>query len=494
MSIKFGLEYEAVSSNKCNSMQIIKNPFHMAIKAILSFMLVLLSLLISTTGIAQLMAAEALRPEQSSSVVTHWSEVDLVYYKDFPYTEYKHYQPVSGCSLIHRQIKGRPSTASYLLHCVEQIQLLLPTVKAETLREAQQMKGYLDPGADDTLMAGHAFHGIHAYITLIKPVSLHADLLHSAKNKQLVSVLFIRHALNVKVYQFKNMITGSISTIKATDNHPFYLENKKAFVPIGCVSSSDRLITATGQAVKLVCPENGKKHCGTPYKNNKPVVVFNMEVNQKHTYFVGNNSHILVHNCEGKVKDAITNAHIDKTQAVRLGFYKKGRDLTFESAYYDLNSIRELFFRENFRVYWYGCTDISALTSPYSRKKVDMIENFFHEQRKPLDIMLLKLNSRGEFTDITSFYDPVFSGLEKDLRGHFRWQFSAKFRGSLVRVNAHIRKAEYDLYDPSGLHYAASAHEKESLTGTLNDYRKEKERLTAWMNSLKLEGSMRCLL
>ena len=475
-------------------MQIINNLFHITIKVILSFILVLLSLLIYATGTAQLFATEALWPEQSSSVVTHWSEVDLVYYKDFTYTEYKHYQPVSGCSLIHRQIKGRPSTVSGLLRCVEQIHLLLPAVKAETLRDEQQVKGYLDPGADDNLMAGHVFPGIHAYIALIKPVNLHADLLHGAKNKQLVSALFIRHALNVKTYQFKNMITGSISTIKATDNHPFYLENKKAFVPIGCISSSDRLITATGQAVKLVCPENRKKHCGTPYKNNKPVVVFNMEVNKKHTYFVGDNSHILVHNCEEKVKDAITNAHIDKTQAVRLGFYKKGGDLTFESAYYDLNSIRELFFRENCWAYWYGCTDISTLTSPYSRKEVDMIENFFHEQRKPLDIMLLKLNSRGEFTDITSFYDPVFSGLEKDPWGHFRWQFSAKFKGSLVRVDEHIRKAEYDLYDPSGLHYAASAHEKESLTGILNDYRKERERLIVWVDSLELEGSMICLL
>ena len=493
MSIKFGLEYEAVSSNKCNSMQIIKNPFHMAIKAILSFMLVLLSLLISTTGIAQLMAAEALRPEQSSSVVTHWSEVDLVYYKDFPYTEYKHYQPVSGCSLIHRQIKGRPSTASYLLHCVEQIQLLLPTVKAETLREAQQMKGYLDPGADDTLMAGHAFPGIHAYIALIKPVNLHADLLHGTKNKQLVSALFIRHALNVKIYQFKNIITGSISTIKATDNHPFYLENKKAFVPIGRVSSSDRLITATGQAVRLVCPGNRKKHCGTPYKNNKPVVVFNMEVNQKHTYFVGDNSHILVHNCEEKVKDAITLAHINKTQAVRLGYYNHEGDLIFESAYYDLNSIRELFLRKNCSKHWYDSYN-PTLASPYSRGRVDVVENFLHEKREPLDIVLLKLNSRGEFTDITSFYDPVFSGLEKYLRGHLRWQLKTKFGWSLLQVDTHIREAEYDLYCPKGLHYTASAHEKESLTGILNDYRKERERLIVWVDSLELKNAMPCLL
>ena len=460
----------------------------------LSFIIVLLSLFIHTTNITQLFAARTLYPEASSSDLTHWSEVNLVYYRDFPYAESKRYQPVSGCSLIHRQVKGRPSTASALLHCVEQIHLLLPTVKAETLREEQQVKGYLDPGADDNLMAGHAFPGIHAYIAFIKPVSLNINLLHGAKNRQLVKALFIRHALNVKVYQFKNMITGSISTIKATDNHPFYLENKKAFVPIGCVSSSDRLITATGQAVRLVCPENRKKHCGTSYKNNKPVVVFNMGVNKKYTYFVGDNNHILVHNCEEKVKDAITHAYIDKTQAVRLCYYNDGGDLIFESAYYDLNSIRELFLRKNCREYWYGHIDTSTLASPYSRGKVDVVENIFHEQRKPLDIMLLKLNSRGEFTDITSFYDPVFSGLEKYLRGHLRWQLGIKFGGSLMQVDTRIRNVKYDLYVLSSFYYAASAHEKESLTGILNDYRKERERLIVWVDSLELKNAMPCLI
>ena len=473
-------------------MQIINNLFHMTIKAILSFMLVLLSLLIYAENIAQLFATEALRPEQSSSVVTHWSEVDLVYYKDFPYTEYKHYQPVSGCSLIHRQIKNRASTASDLLHCVEQIHLLLPTVKAENLREEQQVKAYLDPGADDNLMAGHVFPGIHAYIALIKPVNLHADLLHGAKNKQLVSALFIRHALNVKTYQFKNIITGSISTIKATDNHPFYLRNKKAFVPIGHASSSDRLITATGQAVRLVCPENRKKHCGTSYKNNKPVVVFNMEVNKKYTYFVGDNNHILVHNCEEKVKDAITHAYIDKTQAVRLGYYNDGGDLIFESAYYDLNSIRELFLRKNCSTYWYD-SYLPTLASPYSRGKVNVVENFLHEKREPLDIVLLKLNSRGEFTDISSFSDPVFSRLENGLRRRLRWQLSLKFWLSLRRVEANICHVQHNLSNLYRTH-AASPHEEQTLKAILNDYRQEEERLMVWMKSFLLDRLALCLL
>ena len=463
-----------VQDSKNNRMQLVKY-FRIKIKITLSFAMVLLSLLIHATNATQLFTDQTLHTKQSSSAITHWSEVDLVYYKDFPYTGYKHYQPVNGCSLIHRQIKGRPSTVSGLLRCVEQIHLLLPEVKAETLREEQQVKGYLDPGADDNLMAGHASYGIHAYIALIKPVSLHADLLHGAKNKQLVRALFIRHALNVKAYQFKNIITGSISTIKATDNHPFYLENKKAFVPIGHVSSSDRLITATGQSVKLVCPENRKEHCGAASVTTTPVLVYNLEINQKHTYFVGNNIHILVHNCANKVKDAISHAYIDKTQAVRLGSFNNGGGIDFEAEYYDLNNLRELFLRQT-RVYLYDKENIPTFSSPYSREKVDVVENFFHEEKKPLDIFLMKLNNRGKFVDIESFSDPVYNKMGKQQRELLRKHLFLKFAIPLQRLDLNISIHERDLAVLSSLS-SASDHEKQVLGGILDDARKKRARV-----------------
>ena len=250
----------------------------------LSFVIALMILLIYAISDAQLSAVQRLHPKQSFSALIHWSEVDLAYHKDFPYAGYRHYQPVSGCPLIKR-----PSATSYLLRCVKQIHLLLPAGKAETLREEQQVKGDLDPDKDN-IMEDHAFSGIHAHIALIKTVSLNFRHVHGAENKPLFMSPFIRHSFNVKLYQLKNLLTGNISTIKATDNHPFYLENKKAFAPIGHVSSSDRLVTATGQSVKLVCPENRKEHCGVASVTTTPVLAYNLEIYPKHTYFVGTGS------------------------------------------------------------------------------------------------------------------------------------------------------------------------------------------------------------
>ena len=42
---------------------------------------------------------------------------------------------------------------------------------------------------------------------------------------------FQRYAPIVKTYTFRNLTTGKISTVDATPNHPFYVKNKKAFVP-----------------------------------------------------------------------------------------------------------------------------------------------------------------------------------------------------------------------------------------------------------------------
>ena len=447
----------------------------------LSFVMALLSLLIYTTGVTQLFAAQTLYPEPSSSVMTHWSEVDLIYYKDFPYTGYKHYQPVNGCSLIQRQVKGRPSTASDLLRCVEQIHLLLPAGKAETLREEQRVKGYLDPGIENIITGGHAFSGIHAHIASIKPVNLNFRHVHGAENRPLVKALFIRHALNVKIYQFKNLRTGSISTIKATDNHPFYLENKRAFIPIGRVSSSDRLITATGQAVKLVCPGGRKKHCGAASANTSPVLVYNMEIYSKHTYFVGAGSQMLVHNgCNDEVsgldknmvKDPISLNAIPEKMAIRLGYfdYLTG-GFRWEREYYEVNTVRTLILEQNPEA-----QRASALRcrSALTRLPLNYMKNIHGDTMRVANVLQWGLDSNGKFMgDIcdTSFISS-FPVWEERMRRILRNDLISFLKDK----NDDIDLMRGQLYNPnSSFALIAGQDEKQALLSELEIAQKARE-------------------
>ena len=464
-------------------MQLIKYFFYVAIKSTLSFIIILL-LFICTINITRLFAVVTLYPKQSSSALTHWSEVDLVYHKDFPCTEYKHYQPVGGCSLIKRS-----SATSYLLRCVEQVHLLLPTDKAKTLREEQQVKGYLDPGTEDNIMTGHAFSGIHAHIALIKPVNLNFKPVHGTENRPLVKALFVRHALNVKAYQFKNLRTGSISTIKATDNHPFYLENKKAFVPIGRVSSSDRLITATGQAVKLVCPEGGKKHCGVASANASPVLVYNMEIYPKHTYFVGAGSQILVHNgCNDRVsgsdqkmvKDPISLNTIPEKMAIRLGHHAVPFvEDRWEEEFYEVNTVRKLILAQNPEAQ--RASELRS-SSIMTGLPLNYMKNIHGDTMCVVNVLQWGLDSNGKFIgeicDMSFLGSPIW---EEKMRRILRNDLIS----CLKCKNSHIDKMRGQLYNPNSLFaLIAGQDEKQALLSELEIAQKAREGTMSYLSRL----------
>ena len=101
--------------------------------------------------------------------------------------------------------------------------------------------------------------------------------------------------MDVGQYQFKTEGMKSISTINVTNNHRFYVENERGFIPIKKVQSTDYLLTDTGRQVKLLCSNRGQDGCGKPYHPENPVQVYNIEIDQRHTYFVGHDS-ILAHN------------------------------------------------------------------------------------------------------------------------------------------------------------------------------------------------------
>ena len=227
------------------------------------FILILTLLLFSLTPLAQ--AADK-NPSYDNIPITPktWQEVDLSY---------------------HDIINGKSHPAS--------IQLLRPIAWLER-------HGMHKVGNNVTLsIPEFGINAIHAQVTAIKPTRLNTSNIDwSTRDTRPVIGKFKRYAPVVKTYRFRNFSTGKVSIVHATPNHPFYVKNKHAFVPINKVSMHDDLVSDSGESIKLLCPYYKRSHCGQSY-NKKPMPVYNLEVYQKHVYFVGTNN-ILVHNVCGK--------------------------------------------------------------------------------------------------------------------------------------------------------------------------------------------------
>ena len=138
---------------------------------------------------------------------------------------------------------------------------------------------------------------VQATVTAIKPTTLDTSKTDWSKiDSRPVIGTFKRYARVVNTYTFKDLSTGKISSINATPNHPFYVKNKNKFIPIENVSPTDQLINSSGQPIKLICGKGQNSHCGRIYNiDGTPVPVYNLEIYQRHVYFVGNTA-ILVHN------------------------------------------------------------------------------------------------------------------------------------------------------------------------------------------------------
>ncbi len=122
-----------------------------------------------------------------------------------------------------------------------------------------------------------------------------SDIDLSQSTARVVIGKFKRYAKNVRAYTFRNK-NGNIEKINATPNHRFFVRNRGEFIAIKKVSANDSLINQLGEEVKLVCSGNIKSNCGKQYNTDRrAVAVYNLEVYQKHFYYVGFQK-ILVHN------------------------------------------------------------------------------------------------------------------------------------------------------------------------------------------------------
>ena len=99
----------------------------------------------------------------------------------------------------------------------------------------------------------------------------------------------LKEVLNVWIKETNEILHVSTSdgeTIDTTTNHPFYVEDK-GWVAAGDLEIGDTLITADGDEVEVTDLELEKLA--------EPILVYNLEVEDFHTYFVGEYG-VLVHN------------------------------------------------------------------------------------------------------------------------------------------------------------------------------------------------------
>lgn len=93
-------------------------------------------------------------------------------------------------------------------------------------------------------------------------------------------------------------------TITATPNHPFWVQGR-GWVDAGLLASGDTLVLADGGRADIVSV--------TREKLSGPVDVYNLEVEDFHTYFVVS-AGVWVHNCGGEI---VTNSHHIVAQAAK---------------------------------------------------------------------------------------------------------------------------------------------------------------------------------
>ena len=160
---------------------------------------------------------------------------------------------------------------------------------------------------------------MHAHMT--KATWLSSAGLHmnsSDISAGMVTGIFMRHTLDTREYTLGNKKNHTISTLISTPDHPVYVKNKKAFIPIDTVPSYDEL---SNKNIHILCREHRLSHCRIPYHSQELTEVYNIEVHKKHTCFVGNEP-ILVHNICRLTPQEIY-SHITENHPAQAGMIKR---------------------------------------------------------------------------------------------------------------------------------------------------------------------------
>ena len=213
-------------------------------------------------------------------------EIDLIYYDRFPYRKSYDEIKIPECT---RSPVSRQQTGNVFLLCREHITLLRPVSVITLWQRQQRLKGYIPFS-----MKEFGIINVHAYITGVKEYTQVIKNTITPDSNH-VTGKFIRYAPEVNRYTVKDKQTNMTSTVDTTPNHPFYVKNKHAFVPISKVLSSDSLVTLSNHEAHLIHSNSNNFPLKTNNKKNKLTRVYNIEIEKKHVYFISKLD-ILVHN------------------------------------------------------------------------------------------------------------------------------------------------------------------------------------------------------
>ena len=239
---------------------------------------------------------------------TDQQEVEMVYYKVFFLSNSWKQPDISGCIVRFKANGLQRNKNNSILICQERINLLREKQVVALWQKQNRLHGFvlLD-------MPEIGISHVKAHLISVKNVSkikgnnysYLINHINAANSMRPVTGIFTRHVTNVRRYLFKNIKTGRISAVNATPGHRFYVSNQQAFISISKVSPLDKLITDNGEEVRIVIGIQGgeqKENHDKFHYSETVKTVYNLEISQKHTYFVGL-LHICVHNIYTILRD-----------------------------------------------------------------------------------------------------------------------------------------------------------------------------------------------
>lgn len=213
-----------------------------------------------------------------------WKNITLVYPQQMNVSSDNPLLP-QGCVVIKR-----PEQKQIAVQCQAQVKLTRPSSLVAQWQQQQTSDGYFIFNEPELGAVN-----VHAQITEVSPGINPASITPVNPKARPVTGIFIKYASDVRQYTFRDEVTGHLSTINATPNHPFYVTNAHKYKAVGDLSYTDHLINLSGHLISLVCPAGKNRHCGRPWHAGRIGPVYNLEVYQQHRYFAGE-AQILVHN------------------------------------------------------------------------------------------------------------------------------------------------------------------------------------------------------
>ena len=262
------------------------------------FMLFSYSLLLFVVYITRSQAESMDIPGQQNNQ----QEIDLVYYKVFPVHKLLKHTDIADCTVKPEVVSLRQKNHHSVLICKEKVNLLREKKTVDLWKKENRLHGFLLLD-----MPEMGIYHVKAHIISIKNASKFNgnnftysidSHINPADSMRPVTGVFIRHVSNVRKYMLQNSRTGHISVVNVTPEHRFYVTNRQAFVPIANVSLSDKLITDTGEEVRIIADSKGMEQKNIHDKAHYPEVlktVYNLEIYKKHMYFASD-LRVLVHN------------------------------------------------------------------------------------------------------------------------------------------------------------------------------------------------------